>query len=288
MLAIGRAIGHARFVPFGIRDRALRFLFPPQSRLDRPFVVPLGSARYAGNLDNYIDWSIFFYGQYERYLLSFIAQVLPRLGPNPVFWDIGANNGQHALFAASLGAQVEAFEPFEPVRSKLLHSLTLNPAFDIRVHPFGLGNVAGDFVFTVPDNENMATGHFAVAAPNESPPQNAPSLPIRRGDDVEARSPALIKIDVEGFEGDVLRGLACTIAKARPIIVCEFSPRSKERDGDLRQLLPSGYSASVVGGVEWPLISAYTGAGNGEMVLFLPEEKTGVVAGIRTSRLSPC
>lgn len=281
LLSAGRLIGRLRFLPFGLRDRALRLLVPPQRRRDHPFVCDVGNARYAGNLDNYVDWSVFFYGQYERYLLAFIAQLLPRLGPRPVFWDIGANNGQHALFAAGLGAHVEAFEPFEPVRRKLLHSLALNPGFEMRVHSFGLGEVAGDFAFTPPDNENMATGHFTAAAPHEPAPLNAPSLPIRRGDDIAASPPELIKIDVEGFEGDVLRGLTNTITRNRPIIVCEFSPRTKERDGDLRPLLPPGYTASIVGGVERPKISPYTGAGNGEMVLFLPEEKIGIVAGIR-------
>ncbi|MDF3075615.1 MAG: hypothetical protein K0S54_3282, partial [Alphaproteobacteria bacterium] len=125
LLSAGRLIGRLRFLPFGLRDRALRLLFPPQHRHDHAFVCTVGRARYAGNLDNYVDWSIFFYGQYERYLLDFIALVLPQLGSRPVFWDIGANSGQHALFAAGLGAKVEAFEPFEPVRVKLLYSLTL-------------------------------------------------------------------------------------------------------------------------------------------------------------------
>jgi FkbM family methyltransferase len=269
MHAIGRAIGHTRFIPFGIRDRALRILFPPQLRIDRPFVIPLGSARYAGNLDNYIDWSVYFFGQYERYMLRWIAAVLPKLDAAPVFWDVGANSGQHSIFTASLGAIVESFEPFEPVRQKLAHSASLNPDLSIRIHSYGLGDQDCVLSFAPPDNENFATGHFTNTGTIE--------LPIRRGDDVSADPPTLVKIDVEGMEADVLRGALRTFTTSRPIIICELSERTA-RQGDIRQFLPPDYRAVVLDGPERPRLRDFTAAYRGETAVFFPSNLTSVVA----------
>jgi FkbM family methyltransferase len=269
MLAIGRAIGRARFIPFGVRDRALRLMFPPQGRTSREFVCRVGGALYVGNLDNYIDWSIYFFGQYERGLLRFIAATLPHLSDRPVFWDIGANSGQHSLFAASLGAHVEAFEPYQPLRQQLSASLALNPALSIRIHAFGLASADDTLCFNPPSNENRGTGYFSQSGPIQ--------LPLRRGDGVEAEAPDMLKIDVEGFEGEVLRGLSCTIAKARPVILCEQSERTFDRVADLRELLPVDYSAFTLTGAERPRLAAYSPAGRGEMHVFIPAERESLV-----------
>jgi FkbM family methyltransferase len=270
MLAIGRAIGRARFLPFGVRDRALRFLFPPSKQQSREFVQPVGRALYAGNLNNYIDWSIYFFGQYERGILRFIASTLPGLAERPVFWDIGANSGQHSVFAAGLGAHVEAFEPYEPLCRQIAKSAALKPSLSIRIHPFGLANEDGAVPFNPPSNENFGTGHFG--------PSGSVTLPLRRGDGVDARPPDMLKIDVEGYEAEVLLGLSDTIARRRPVILCEFSERTKERTADLRLLLPSYYIPRTLKGAERPRLNPYTPLGNGEMHVFVPAERETLLA----------
>jgi FkbM family methyltransferase len=268
-LSIGRLLGHAQLIPFGVRDRALRLMFPPGARRDYPFTVKLGKGLYSGNLDNYIDWMIFFFGQYERAILSLLATIIPRMGKQPVFWDVGANSGQHSIFAASLGARVESFEPFGPVRAKLLRNASLNPELAVTVHPFGLSDADREHLFVSPDNENLGTGHFSSSG-------NL-SLPLRRGDDVDAAPPHIMKIDVEGHEGAVLRGLENTLKSARPIILCEFSERTKSLESDLQTLLPGEYALYSLTGVERPRIRPYNPLGQGEMLLFIPKEKESLL-----------
>lgn len=270
MLVIGRAIGRARFLPFGVRDRVLRLMFPPQDRRDFPFTAKVGGALYAGNLDNYIDWSIYFFGQYERGILRFIAELLPRLAARPVFWDIGANSGQHSLFAAGLGAHVEAFEPYEPLHRQIARSAALNPSLSIRIHPFGLAEADAIKPFNPPTSENWGTGHFAA--------KGTVDLPLRQGDKVDATPPDMIKIDVEGFEPDVLRGLSVTISRARPVILCEYSERTKERISDLRNLLPANYNARTLAGAERSRLLPYNPEGKGEMHVFIPAEREATLA----------
>lgn len=103
MFSIGRVIGRARWLPFGIRDRILQRLFPPQRRLDLSFVTNLGRSRFAGNIGNYIDWRVYFFGSYEAGMLLFLERLIESTGGAPVLWDIGANCGQHTIFVASLG-----------------------------------------------------------------------------------------------------------------------------------------------------------------------------------------
>lgn len=269
LLPLGRAIGRLRWLPFGLRDRVLRFLFPPARRTDFPFQVALGRARFAGNLDNYIDWMVYFFGSYEAGMLRFLQRLIQQLGDAPCFWDIGANCGQHTIFVAGLGARVEAFEPFAPVREKLTVNASLNKGLAINIHPVALSDSAGNAFFAPPDNENLGTGHLASAG--------AVSVPTMRGDDVPAPAPAIIKIDVEGHEGAVLRGLARTINASRPIILCEFSAATKALDGDLRALLPEAYHCLVLAGVETPYLTAYTGAGAGETLIMFPNERAHFV-----------
>ncbi len=271
MRSLGRLIGHARFLPFGVRDRLLRLLFPTQRMPDQRFVVPLGEGVYGGRFDSYIDWSIYFYGQYERHVLRFLTRVFARLDRPVVFWDVGANAGQHSVFAASLGAQVHAFEPYGAVLEQLRKNASRNPSLAIAIHPHGLGASNEDRRFTPPSNENRGTGHFDA--------EGSLVLPIRRGDDIDAPPPSIMKIDVEGYEAEVLRGLAATLVRARPIILCEFSERTRKEIGDLRQALPASYLTFDLTGPERPRLRPAAMAGRGEMVVLVPEEKTSLVSG---------
>lgn len=164
---------------------------------------------------------------------------------------------------------MEAFEPLQLVREKLERNVALNPAARIAIYPYALGNSDGLAAFTPPDNENLGTGRLAEGG--------SVAVSVKRGDDVNAAPPAIIKIDVEGHEGAVLRGLAKTIASHRPIILCEFSAATKSGDDDLRVFLPDAYRCLILAGVEIPYLTAYSGAGRGEILLMFPDEKASVV-----------
>jgi hypothetical protein len=62
------------------------------------------------------------------------------------------------------------------------------------------------------------------------------TCPALVGDEVIGeRSPRLIKIDVEGFEGHVLKGLTGTLERAKPIICMEMIAGHLARDGETPQ-----------------------------------------------------
>lgn len=84
----------------------------------------------------------------------------------------------------------------------------------------------------------------AVVAGTSHESSNSFNVPAERGDDVCKRisfTPDVIKIDVEGHEISVLRGLSSTIEACHPLIFLEYHPKRVAEEGhsaaDLVRLL---------------------------------------------------
>jgi FkbM family methyltransferase len=153
-------------------------------------------------------------------------------------WDIGANVGHiaQALVRPPLDiARLDCFEP-SPVALRTLQSLFENHP-KCRVHPIGLG--AKDEMLTMSIDPRGSTLGSLV---RELPQGNKTTIPVRRGDEYRVEQqlpmPDLVKIDVEGFEPQVLAGLQQTIREARPIIIFEHIWLSEEQ---VRSIIPERY-----------------------------------------------
>lgn len=111
-------------------------------------------------------------------------------------------------------------------------------------HCVGLGDVTGALRFYHPAYEN--TGTFdAASAPLQ---YTTLDLPVVRADDFLAQHGIggidAVKIDVQGYEPNVLDGMVETLAAHRPVVWMEVSqPTIGElaRRGGLTALLPDGY-----------------------------------------------
>lgn len=265
MLIAARALGHVRLIPWGVRDRIIRRIAPP-GRHNMPFEAHINGATYAGNLNNYIDWVVYFFGQYERSLLRVIARLMKRtVGPH-CFWDVGANTGHHSLAVAAMGAQVEAFEPWPAMIERLQANIALNPKLSIRLHEFGLGDRNETLPYSEPTNENLSAGSFLGPAPSIR-------LELKRGDDLpDIPPPTIIKMDIEGFEPRALAGMIALLQRHQPIAIVEFSERTaQELPGrSLPSCLPAGYSFHKIAGAERPHLMRFTDAPDGSNILCLP------------------
>jgi len=69
---------------------------------DGPFVADFFGLKWEGNLYNNVDFSVFYYGAFEKPLLYFMRDVAVNMRAEfdaPIsFCDIGSNVGQHAVF----------------------------------------------------------------------------------------------------------------------------------------------------------------------------------------------
>lgn len=129
--------------------------------------------------------------------------VLHFIRSGDVFCDVGANVGSYSILAcAACGASGVAFEPVPETFGRLVENIRLN-GLESRVSCVNLavGEVEGRLYFT---DDGDTVNHALVPGSDlgSSVSVGVTTLDSAFGDEV----PALIKIDVEGFEAAVIRG----------------------------------------------------------------------------------
>lgn len=134
--------------------------------------------------------------------------VMHSLRSGDLFVDVGANIGSYSILAARGGAEVIAIEPIPSTFQALRRNVVLNEFGDrIQALNIGLGKEAGELRFTADRdtvNHVLAEGEIV---------EKVVTVPIRRLDDVlDGRVPVLMKIDVEGFETEVIAGAQKTLS----------------------------------------------------------------------------
>lgn len=171
------------------------------------------------------------------------------LNPGDTFVDVGANEGMMTLLASNIvGEQgtVIAFEPNPVPRRILRRNLARNRLINVELHGSGLGDQRSNLQLFVP---HVNSGEGSFTPPSSDAAGEFITCPVSIGDDVIGdRRPRVIKIDVEGFEAHVLRGLARTLARDRPILVMEIIARHLARDEQTPQKL-----------CEWLIAFGYVG-----------------------------
>ncbi len=249
--SILRWIGHQDWIRYGIRYRIIRRFSNPENSLSCDFDIDFYGMRYDGNLRCYIDWVVYFFGAYEKYEL-FMLRDLVKDRLEPVFIDIGANIGHHSLFMSQHCDLVHAFEPFEPVGCRLEQKIQRNSITNIVVHKVGLGHEDLELLYFAPKGHNTGTGSFVPSHESENNESNE-KLQVVNADAYFSRMGLskidLIKIDVEGFERNVLLGLRDTLLKYRPIVFMEFSDETKcslRGKDEFMSLFPSDYCVRTV------------------------------------------
>lgn len=222
-----------------------------------PFQTGFFNLRYQGNLNNNIEFSIFYYGAFEKPLLYFLRDTLNNIkqqneqGETNCFCDIGANIGQHSLYMSQFATTVHGFEPFEEVSKKLEHHIGLNKITNISLHKVGLSDKTEQLTFYAPTGSNQGIGSFDSSTTSKGNTALG-KLSLKNGDEyfqeLAISSVDLMKIDVEGFEKRTLVGLTHTLAKQRPILVCEVSygtELSFSGRQELLDVLPADYELFV-------------------------------------------
>jgi FkbM family methyltransferase len=229
--------------------RAGRAVF---GRGDREIVVR-GGITYELELFQGIDFAIYLANIYERQTRLALRRLVV---PSSLVLDIGANIGAHTLHLAQLvgaNGRVIAFEPTDFAFRKLCRNLELNPALETRVTPCHC-------FLTERDEDQVPSAIYSswplardagLHAKHLGREMRTETARARSLDSVLSeladRKVALVKLDVDGFECDVLRGATRLLREARPIFVMELSPYVLEEHGtSLEQLLsffiPNGYS----------------------------------------------
>ena len=136
--------------------------------------------------------------------LDWTGFVLHYLRSEDVFYDVGANIGVFTILAGIVrDADCVAFEPVPETFSFLQENIKLNCGCSrVELLNFGVGKEKGVLRFT--SNEGATNHALAVGEQSDSNIE----LPIVSLDEVivSRKSPTVLKVDVEGFEYEVLQG----------------------------------------------------------------------------------
>lgn len=206
-LSRGRRLHNiSRFAAWQVRSRLtskpMVFQFANSSRM----FVCRGMTGATGNL---------YVGLHE---FEDMALLLHFLRPGELFVDVDANVGSYTILAAAaVGANVIAFEPGKEARYWLNRNIALNGVANrVDVHHQAIGSRSGTTSFTkgLDTVNHLVLGDAAGAGGTE-----VETVQITTLDEVlDSKSPVMLKVDVEGFETEVVRGAAAVLAN--PALQC--------------------------------------------------------------------
>lgn len=191
-----------------------------------PACADLGDRRLWVDLSDMSVSRVCLLGNYEPHETNFVRN---HLSEGDTFIDIGANIGWFSTLAATLvgpKGQVHAFEPRDQTRGLLTRSIQDN-GFEERVtiHGYPLAAERVETRLLWMSDTNNPGGSRLARDDHDSfegmAGQSVTTVPL---DDVEIDGRVtLVKLDVEGAEGIVLRGARQFLTKHKPIILTEVS-----------------------------------------------------------------
>lgn len=157
--------------------------------------------------------------EFEPYMCSLFQSLIQQ---NFKIFDVGANIGCTTLLFGDLAARVDSFEPSPSTFEILKKNVSASSRSNIHIHNFGLGARNENLTLTfAPSNRS---GSFVSDKTQASKGHSIENITIKKGDDNFYSAPVdFIKIDVEGYEKNVIDGLQQTIIKNRPVVVLELN-----------------------------------------------------------------
>lgn len=171
-----------------------------------------------------------FCGEYETGTVVLMKSFLRE---GDTFIDIGANIGYLSAIAAGLvgnRGQVHSFEPVPRYFLKLQDVALRNPGYSIYANQIALGQESSVAKISITNLPNIGWNTLVSGFMSPETIKEVIEVPVRRFDvyalEHAVRHVSLIKIDTEGFELPVLRGLSGFLeeTKALPVIICEIAP----------------------------------------------------------------
>jgi len=190
------------------------------------------------NLNEGIDFSIWLLGNFEPRTIAKYRKILKF---DDIVLDVGANIGAHTLpFAQLVGpkGRVIAFEPTLFAITKLKKNLSINPDLKSRVLELQV-------MLTSASSVNFPTRQLYSSWPldgkknkhkiHQGQLMGTTGATVRTLDDIvldlKLDKINLIKIDIDGYEYQMLSGGLKTIEKFKPSILLELAPYALEEQG---------------------------------------------------------
>ncbi|MCB9644857.1 MAG: FkbM family methyltransferase [Myxococcales bacterium] len=196
-----------------------------QYERNRPKTVEVGfkQARCRLRVNNLQEYLRALSYQQDQHLIEALLSHLKEGGD---VWDIGSNFGLYGLIlAASLDhgkkGSVYAFEPEPWCQARLQENIDENAFKHVEVVPIALADQDGEMFFQVAQGGAVG-GASHLLREGEATSSDTIKVQVTTGDALlkerDLPVPAVIKVDVEGFEWEVLQGLQHILAQPQ----CRF------------------------------------------------------------------
>jgi FkbM family methyltransferase len=209
------------------------------------------------------DWAM--RGSYEDSIIQWAKTLLD---PSKIFVDVGAHVGTYSIGLAPHCAGVVSFECFPRTYNYLCANIALRGLdSNITAHRTALGDTVGTTSYTIRPALDGG-GNTCLTLPSSH--EEVITLPITTLDSFSLSNVGLIKLDVEGFEQQVLQGAQETLRRSNyPLILFESWRPGRDAEGlpatrlrsDLFAYLPSiGYTIAPIRGWDEMFIAERTNA----------------------------
>ena len=252
----GVVLAYVRWFPINRGKRRLMETMAPLYAGSEPQICVLpGGARLCADIGEHVQRWIYFFGVYEEDTVRWFRK---QLGAGMVVLDVGAHVGQYSLIAATdvgPGGRVHSFEPNPISNRRLSTNVDLNGFRNVTVHQLAVSDTIGEATLFIPSHDNLGEASLQAGE------QGGQQVKVRcvtiddwaRSADLGSRPRIdVMKIDVQGLEGKVLKGAHEVLTRFRPVIVCEFEERFLRGMGtssvELKgKLVDMGYSIHRIG-----------------------------------------
>ncbi|MGW7272230.1 FkbM family methyltransferase [Streptomyces sp. NPDC054864] len=236
LATLGR--GYVRNAPGSLLKGPLsaRYLNPYLRDHPRQRVVEARfDARFACDSRDLIQRFISLYGVWEPHMTRWLQG---RLGAGDTFVDVGANVGYFAVLGSRLvgsTGRVVAIEASPTFHDRVLQHIGLNDCANVRAVNAAVSDSHQTLTFVLASSNNMGANSIV---PYDGPAESSFEMAARPLpeilDEDELSRARVIKIDVEGAEGGVIRGLAPALGELRPDveIAVEVTPDRMSQLGD--------------------------------------------------------
>lgn len=218
--------------------------------------IILGSLRVTGYKTDYILNTIESSGDF--YEGALLRKWTPFFQDAQYILDIGANLGNHTMFwATNLSAKrIISFEPFPANYAVLTQNINNNSLFSVQAIQMAVSDHSGNLAVKEFTDKNYGATTFEHVDTSE---QDANVIQSRSIDSVfyQLNLPRIdfVKIDTEGFELSVLRGMMSVIQKFHPVFWVEASEDTAAEV--YRVLCDNGYRLVDVSGANTLFISEH-------------------------------
>lgn len=173
----------------------------------------LGEQRYEGK------------GPYQQRNLKCLQELCPH---SRVTLDIGANVCMNSIEYAEFSDWVYAWEPFPQTAEMAQMTIDANEIENITLYNCGLGSEQKQYE-TKAVEKNSGQNHVLPFKKNAK--ATGPTIYVETLDSYGLNNVDIIKIDVEGFEMEVLQGGEQTIVKNKPIVQVEIDEKHLKKYG---------------------------------------------------------